>query len=252
MRRDEIRDLREQKKRVHGDMIALNSKAEEEKRDLTAEEAQEYDNMEAEFRTLGARIQRNSQLAGMGNELEQEDRQVYLPDGMPSVETLSEYRKAMGKGKAWEAPEYRHAFFHWLTSKSPQTDLDIEEFRVMSKATAGAGGNIVPTVDVRPDHPVDKFPRFSVEPRHRHQRPTSGEALNIPTNPTHGSATWTAENVGFTASDEVFGTAQLSATRLAGRSSCPKNFWRTRRSTSTPSWSAEMGESSAFLRRPPT
>jgi HK97 family phage major capsid protein len=215
MRNDEIQDLREHRKRIHKQMLDLNSAAEKEKRDLTAEEAEQFDKMTTEFQDLEHRIARSSQLAGMKRELEEEKNKVFLPAGQKAPETLAEYRTQSGFGKKYDEPEYRQAFFHWLTSKSPGTDLEIEEFRVLSKATGGAGGNLVPT-DMY--NQIIRSMRFlgSIQSLATVINTDSGEALNIPSNPTHGTATWTAENAAFTASDEVFGTAQLSAYK-AGR-----------------------------------
>lgn len=215
MRGDEIQDLREQRNRLHVAMLKEVGQAESEGRDMTPEEAEKYDKMLEDFEGLGQRAARASQLASMKKDLEIEKRMDFLPAGQKAADTLMEYRAQLGYSKKYDEPEYRQAFFHWLTSKSPQTDLDIEEWRVLSKATAGAGGNLVPT-DMY--NQIIRSLRFlgSVQSLATTINTESGDALNIPSNPTHGTATWTAENVGFTASDEVFGTAQLSAYK-AGR-----------------------------------
>jgi HK97 family phage major capsid protein len=46
--------------------------------------------------------------------------------------------------KPWDTPEYRSAYWHYMTVGN-LAELDIEEQRVLSKATAGAGANLVPT-----------------------------------------------------------------------------------------------------------
>lgn len=214
MRSDEIQDLREQRKRTHNAMLKLNEKAEADNRDLTAEESQEYDKMLEEFEDLEKRVRRNSQLAGMQKELEQEKRTVFLPEGQKAPESLEEYRAQAGNIKLQDEPEYRQAFYHYLTSKNPGTELEIEEHRILSRATAGAGGNLVPTSMY---NDIIRSLRFqgSVASLAKEIQTGGGEALNIPSNTTHGVATWTAENVGFTASDEVFGTAQLNAYKAA-------------------------------------
>jgi HK97 family phage major capsid protein len=214
LRNDEIRDLREHRTRIHKQMLELNEKASEEKRDLSAEEAESFDKMATEFEELEHRIRRSAQLAGMGRELEEEKHKVFLPEGKPAPSNLAEYRAQSGNIKVWDEPEYRQAFYHYLTAKNPSTDLEIEEHRVLSRATAGAGGNLVPT-DMYDQ--IIRSLRFqgSIASLATTITTASGEPLNIPSNTTHGSATWTAENVGFTASDEVFGTAQLNAYKAA-------------------------------------
>lgn len=215
MRGDEIQDLREQRTRLLKKMQDEVGAAAQENRAFTSDEEEKYDKMLEDFEDLGKRVTRASQLAGMKKDLEVERRTDFLPVGQKAAETLTEYRTQLGYSKKYDDPEYRQAFFHWITSKSPQTDLDIEEWRILSKATAGAGGNLVPT-DMY--NQIIRSLRFlgSVQSLATVINTDSGDALNIPSNPTHGTATWTAENVGFTASDEVFGTAQLSAYK-AGR-----------------------------------
>jgi HK97 family phage major capsid protein len=214
MRTDEVQDLREQRKRTHNAMLQLNQKAEAETRDLTAEESQEYDRMLEEFEELEKRVRRSSQLAGMKKELDEEKRMIFLPEGKAAPTNLAEYRAQSGDIKVQDEPEYRQAFYHYLTSANPTTDLEVEEHRVLSRATAGAGGNLVPT-DMYNE--IVRSLRFqgSVASLAQEIRTSGGDALNIPSNTTHGVATWTAENVGFTASDEVFGTAQLNAYKAA-------------------------------------
>jgi HK97 family phage major capsid protein len=113
-----------------------------------------------------------------------------------------------------DTPEYRSAYWHYLTA-GKLTDLDIEEHRVLSKASAGAGANLVPTAFynqiiniLRFTGPINQLAETIVT--------DSGEALQIPAVSAHGVATWTAENAGYTASDETFGQVTLNAYK-AGR-----------------------------------
>jgi HK97 family phage major capsid protein len=215
MRTDEVQDLREQRKRVHNQMLELNAKAEKEKRDLTAEEVEQYDKMLEDFEGLEKRVRRSSQLAAQQREIKEENQRVYLPEGQKAPDNLSEYRSLAGvQLDDRDDPEYRQAFYHWLTSANPTVDLEVEEQRVMSKATAGAGGNVVPT------SMYDEIIRSlrwqgSVGSLAKVITTGSGDTLNVPSNPTHGTAAWTAENVAFTASDEVFGTLAYSAYKAA-------------------------------------
>jgi HK97 family phage major capsid protein len=214
MRTDEIQDLREQRKRIHNQMLNLNEKAEKETRDLTAEETGEYDKLLDEFEELEHRVRRSSQLAGMRRELEEEKRMVFLPEGQKAPDSLNEYRSQTGAMVARDEPEYRQAFYHYLTAKNPSTELEVEEHRVMSKATGGAGGYVVPTSMY---DEIIRSLRFqgSVASLAKVITTGSGDTLNVPSNPTHGTATWTAENVAFTASDEVFATLAYSAYKAA-------------------------------------
>jgi HK97 family phage major capsid protein len=214
MRNDDLRDLREQRKRVHTQMVQLNEKAAKEGRDLTAEEDENYGKMVTEFEELERRVRREAQLGAMQKELEEEKRTFFLPNDQPAPKNLAEYRAQTGGGKSQDEPEYRQAFYHYMTAKDPRVELEVEEQRVLSRATAGAGGNLVPT---------DMYDQIIRSMRHQGSLASlanvittdSGEALNVPSNTTHGTATWTAENATYTASDEVFGTMALNAYKAA-------------------------------------
>jgi predicted phage gp36 major capsid-like protein len=100
-------------------------------------------------------------------------------------------------------------------SVAKMNDLDIEEHRVLSKASAGAGSNLVPTsfrneiINIlRFTGPFNQLAEEIVT--------DSGETLQVPSVSAHGVATWTAENAGYTASDETFGQISLNAFK-AGR-----------------------------------
>lgn len=213
MRQDDLRDLREQRKRLHAQMIDEVGKAEKEGRDLTADEAEKYDKMAEEFEELETRVRRGSQLASMQKDLETEKVTQFLPAGQPAPSNLVEYRANLGYIRGNDEPEYRQAFFHWLTSPR-ETDMEIEEFRVLNKTTTTAGGFLVP-VDMYND--VLRALRFqgSVQSLAKVITTSSGDNLLYPVNSAHGAAAWTAESAGYTLSDETFAQITLSAFKAA-------------------------------------
>jgi HK97 family phage major capsid protein len=213
MRSDDIRDLREQRKRLHKQMLDLNEAAEKDKRDLTAEEQESFDKMATEFEELEVRVSRASRLAGMQKDLEQERVTEFLPAGQKAPESLAEYRANNGFLRQHDEPEYRQAFFHWLTSPR-ETDLEVEEYRVLNKTTTTAGGFLVPT-DMY--NQILRALRFqgSVKSLAKVIDTSSGDNLLYPVNSAHGVATWTAESAGYTLSDETFAQITLSAFKAA-------------------------------------
>ena len=70
MRQDDLRDLREQRKRIHNDMLALVDQAEKEKRDFNAEDQTAYEKMVEEFEGLERRIRRGAQQAAFAKDIE--------------------------------------------------------------------------------------------------------------------------------------------------------------------------------------
>jgi HK97 family phage major capsid protein len=217
MRRDDILSLKEQRASLHKEMLDKFAVAEGEAREFTAEESQEYDRIEAEFRSLTDRWQRAEELYHQEKEVQKAlnspiEMQVSDDDDVP--QTLAEYRAKTRPQQAYDTPEYRAAYWHYLTA-GKLTDLDVEEHRVLSKASAGAGLNLVPTAFynqiiniLRFTGPINQLANVITT--------DSGEAIQIPAVTSHGVATWTAENAGYTASDEVFGQVTLNAFK-AGR-----------------------------------
>jgi HK97 family phage major capsid protein len=217
MRRDEILGLKEQRATVLNDMVELTNTAESENREFTAEEAEKYDKMEGEFRSLTQRWERAEDLYNREKEVRKAldtPIELRIEGGDEVPPTLAEWRSKTGLSKTWDTPEYRSAWFHYMTAKS-LAELDIEEQRVLSKATAGAGANLVPTAFY--DQIVNIL-RFTGPFQELANKITtdSGEALQIPSVTAHGVATWTAENAAYTASDETFGQITLNAFK-AGR-----------------------------------
>ncbi len=217
MRRDEILALKEQRADLHKQMLDKFAVAEGEGREFSAEESQEYDAMETEFRSLTDRWQRAEELYTRDQEV---TRSLNTPvdfrieDGDDVPLTLAEYRTKTRGVMPWDTPEYRSAYWHYLTVQNV-AELDIEEQRVLSKASGPAGANLVPT-EFR--NQIINILRFMGPINQLAELMTtdSGEAIQIPSVTSHGVATWTAENAAYTASDEVFGQITVNAFK-AGR-----------------------------------
>jgi HK97 family phage major capsid protein len=107
------------------------------------------------------------------------------------------------------------AFWRYCTtlgsvSGNPLDLLDKVERRVLSKATSGAGGYLVPSdfesqiVSLRrAGSRIRRVARELVTP--------DGRQLQVGTATARGTSTWTPENASFTASDDTFGQVTLSA-----------------------------------------
>ena len=213
MRRDDILTLKEQR---FSTLKQMQDKFAVE-RDLTGEEQAEYDKINEEFRSVTARAEQAKELYDAEKEVKQSletpiDFNISDDDDVPT--TLAEYRAKMRGPLPQDAPEYRMAYWHYLTVRNP-AELDVEEQRVLSKATAGAGANLVPTDFynqiiniIRFTGPINQLASVLTT--------DSGETIQIPAVTSHGVATWTAENAAYTATDEVFGQVSLNAFK-AGR-----------------------------------
>jgi HK97 family phage major capsid protein len=141
----------------------------------------------------------------------------------PTRSTFSEFRSAR-RDPIWSLhdvdPVYRErASVWWKLLTAPRTIdgadpravwLSQEEQRVLSKATAGAGANLVPA-DLE-SAIVQVLRTRSVMTRLARTLVTdTGTAMLLPTAASHGVATWTAENAAYTVSDDAFGQVTVNA-----------------------------------------
>jgi HK97 family phage major capsid protein len=218
MRSDDIRALHEQRAHVHHEMMELTKKAEGESRDFTAEETEQFDRLKGEFEEIRNRADRAEELYAQEREVNKiinqpiEMRIGTDADDVPL--SFGEYRSRQNGGKVWDSPEYRAAYWKYMSVKN-LSELEVEEQRVLSKASAGAGANLVPTdfynqiVNIlRFMGPINQLATTITT--------DSGETIQVPSVSAHGVATWTAENAAYTASDETFGQVSLNAFK-AGR-----------------------------------
>jgi HK97 family phage major capsid protein len=218
MRRDDVLAMKEKRLHLHNEMMETFEAMSSDGHEATAEENEKMDRMKDEFRSLTKTWQDAEELYNQEKEVKRSldtPIEFRVADGEDVPQTLSEYRSRNSPPKPWDTPEYRSAYFHYLTAGS-LSDLDIEEHRVLSKASAGAGANLVPTAF---SDQIINILRFMgpINQLANTMTTDNGDALQVPAVSAHGVATWTAENAGYTASDETFGQITLNAFK-AGRS----------------------------------
>lgn len=212
----QIEELRRKRAGLIDEARAIVTKAESEDRELTAEEAQEFDRLEGAAGDLERRFARM--------EFVSQDEQRSIPGGeqpagaqaddeRPVPTSFKEWRAQQMEPRPQDAPEYRQAFYRLLSVRDPR-ELGPEELRALSKATAAAGANLVPTEFSRT---LIESLRWMGNMRSLATVITtdSGDALEIPTVSAHGTAAWTAENAAFTEGDETFGKNTLNAYKAA-------------------------------------
>lgn len=214
----EIESLREERASLYEQMKEINDLAVEEKRDLTGEDQEKYDRLEGKFDELTRSIDRTEKLEGIAPKME---RSKAAPDeeqrgnDSEAEKPIENYRDYVTRNRApWDDNEYRQQFYRWLqTGEQPDDEVRSRiphELRVQSKATAGAGANIVPVGFGERIMAVERD--VGVMAQLANVITTdSGEQINYPTVTAHGTASWIAENGSYSGSDETFGQASLSA-----------------------------------------
>lgn len=218
MRRDDIRALHEERAHLLAEARSLNAKSEEEKRDLTAEEQQEFDRLMTELEATEARAARAETLYYKDQQIEKDlhaplEMRVGLEDEAPA--SLSEWRSNRLDERFVDTPEYRSAIYKYLGARSV-ADVDVEEHRVLSKATNAAGGFTVPTGF---ENRLIESRRFlgSFETLSTVMVTDSGESILIPAVTAYGAAAWTSENAAFSPSDDTFAQYTVAAYKATSK-----------------------------------
>jgi HK97 family phage major capsid protein len=142
-----------------------------------------------------------------------------LPEWRPEVKNpwLAEFRSEAAKGERPRAFSDDAAFWKYLLTPAvpgplggADYGLDREEHRVLSKASSAAGGYLVPT-SFDEQITAARRARAVIGAVSRELVTGDGTQMLFPSTTAHGVATWTAENVAYTASDEVFGQVTVGA-----------------------------------------
>ena len=168
---------------------------------MTAEDAQTYDRMEADIKTLSDQIERRKR----ADELEEAMNR-------PVRDTL---RTSIGGGENREksgraSDEYREAF--WTAMRIGNTGVTPEIRNALEVGTDSEGGYLVPeeferTLIMALDE-NNIFRKFA-------KKITTGGDRLIPTLETRGTASWIDEEAAYTESDVSFGQKTLGAYKLA-------------------------------------
>ena len=213
-----IERLSEQRQRAWDAMKATLDKAESENRDLTVEERTAFDQGNAELDELRGRLEaiaqaeaRNAEaekhleaLLGKregGNGTEQRGKDVDVDELRSFLTGESDGNVRTGRRKGFE-----------IRSAKP---LGVDEFRTLSKLTAGAGANTVPTsfYGRLMAHMIEVSGILAAGPTLLSTN--SGEQIQVPKTTAHSTAALIAEAGTITASDPVFGQVPLDAYKYA-------------------------------------
>jgi HK97 family phage major capsid protein len=242
VRRDELQRLIEQRNIELEAMTRLADSADTQHRAFTSQENQQFRSHQEKLEEIDGKIaaaraidtgQRNT--PRLGDDLGIERRGSVRDDG-----EVIEYRHrarvtdtaAATTLDAIDSPEYRAAWQRWLAAQAIQTEsggwrtlISAEdealltrvtaEYRALSRITQG-GGFLVPT-DVRNEIVSALRQSGPLQGLATTILTEDGRAMNLPTDFSHGSAQWVAENAAVTASDETLTQVAFSAYRATSK-----------------------------------
>ncbi len=197
-------ELRQERANIWEQAKALIEKAEEENRDLTAEEQEQYDRMMQDMESLRKRYERLEEQ----ERLEAEMRQSINEPHKPNPQNPNEPEKRDSNPLA--AKEYREAF--WQQFRYGKNILGAEEMRSLNVGSDSAGGYMVP----------DEFERQLIQGLEEENImrgyatviQTSSGDRSIPVVTSHGQAYWAGEEKDYKESDDKFGQKTLGAHKI--------------------------------------
>jgi HK97 family phage major capsid protein len=197
----DLNELRDRRLNAWEQAKALLDTADSEKRDLTAEENEKYTSINGDIDALDSRL--NEYLAGEKRAREAEaafNELMSRPvkDEQRSGATAADELRAFARGEKGRALDIR-----------PKGEVD---YRTLSKLSAGAGGNLVPTdfYGQLVAHMIEVSGILSAGPTVLNT--SGGEALQVPKTTAHSSsASIVAEAGTLTANEPTFGQVSLGA-----------------------------------------
>jgi HK97 family phage major capsid protein len=200
---DKILEMRQKRAALVKQAREILDRAEAEKRDLLAEEEQQYNNIMDEVDRLGKAIEREERQQALERELAQSQGTIAAHAYQPGDD--GDVRNA----DPCATKEYRAAY--WQQFRHGKQALTAEEYRALNVGTDAAGGFLVPQdferriIDILMEENVMRTLATVI---------TSSSDRQIPVVASHGQAYWTAEEGSFTESDDSFGQKLLSAHKL--------------------------------------
>lgn len=207
-----IRDLREKRANLWQQAKALHDKALAEKRDMTAEELQQWDGYNSEMDALKLTIDREERLQSIHQELE------------TAQPTQAAGRDQMGGQQPGQSPEYRKAFWQWarhgMDGLEPQQRAALRggvsniggEIRAMGVAVPTGGGFGVADEDMTPIVDAMKFYGGMRQAGCTILRTSTGADLPVPTaDDTGNTGEQLGENTAVSEQDITLGQKILRA-----------------------------------------
>ncbi|MGP4083161.1 phage major capsid protein [Streptomyces sp. KR55] len=196
-----VKRLRERRENVWEQAKAIADRAADENRALSGEEEGEWQSLNAELDALDKRIK---------NVIDGEQRAKDAEDAMAKLR--GEPRKQSGNGPQAQGNDELRAFLRGEGARYydvvPNGPVN---YRDLSKLTAGAGGNLVPTgfYERLMAHLIETSAVLQTNPTVLNT--SSGESIQVPKTTAHSSAAIVTEAAAISESDPAFGQVTLGA-----------------------------------------
>lgn len=203
---DLAKTLVERRANVWNETVALLQSVEDASRDFSAEEETTYQRLNGELDSLDQRIKTIVDGEQRAKDAEEAMRGILGKPADPAAGATDTTGDALRKMLNGEGPG--------ITVRSGRT-MGMEEFRTLSKLTAGAGANTVKTsfYDRLVAHLIEVAGLMQTGPTVL--QTSTGEQIQVPKTTAHSTASLVAEAGTIGASDPTFGQVPLDAYKYA-------------------------------------
>lgn len=187
---------RDEAQKIINEMRALNDRAQNEKRDFTADEQAKYNALDARFDSLQAEIKRAEKLA---------EREKFMDESPNYAQTSGQ-----GEREAMSERELNSAFFRML-AKSPGEQHQLA--RALNITTDADGGFTVPKSFA--SSVIEKLNKETLM-RKISSVISTNSTTQIPVEATRPSFAWLAEAASFSEANATFSKIELNAHKCGG------------------------------------
>lgn len=207
-----IQELKQKRFGLYQEMRGIIDAADNEKRGMTPDETEKYENLDKEVDNLTAEIAKREKL-------QEQERQ--FAERQEQDEKRKYENRREGKSNILESEEYRSAFVQYLTNPSELSNEQrsiLMEKRALSAVTGASGGYTVPQGFYNQIQDAMKFYGGMRQSRATVMKTSSGNDLPIPTsNDTSNVGELLGENTGAATQDVAFGQVIMKAYKYSSK-----------------------------------
>lgn len=207
-----IQELKQKRFGLYQEMRGIIDAADNEKRGMTPDETEKYENLDKEVDNLTAEIAKREKL-------QEQERQ--FAERQEQDEKRKYENRREGKSNILESEEYRSAFVQYLTNPSELSNEQrsiLMEKRALSAVTGASGGYTVPQGFYNQIQDAMKFYGGMRQSRATVMKTSSGNDLPIPTsNDTSNVGELLGENTGAATQDLAFGQVIMKAYKYSSK-----------------------------------
>lgn len=207
---EKARELRQKRASLITQARELVERAESEKREMSADENQQYDRIMKDIDDMMAKIEREEKLSELEGSLQNGDREQRNYTSSKQ-DDLKDEASELSTGNVRETQLYHRAFFNALRNRGNADTLSANEIMALDKGGESTGSYIVPVEYEK--KLIQALENENIMRRYATVITTSAER-KIPVVSAHGTAEWIDEKGTFNDSDDTFTNISIDAYKV--------------------------------------